>query len=479
MFLKQILILLFSLSAWAVFAQQKQEQIIVFLQEKSTDVEEDFKENILPSLEKYAADEHIEIIVKKVEEGIPKEVFFTPAVVFQNKLGRSFYTGRLNQVSKVKNFIRTSRLIPQKGKGIPKKNILIWQNERMKIAAPIKITELNGDLPEDFDMKEFLGNANAAAQKGTDNFKLVSSTTLNRMDRSFYMDMYPHRGKDNQLYITLALFSQFHCVEPIYTNEDNPIKGSYDDYKALFHLATAQLEKEIIKRMISPERGDGFDIISQKISVKPWSSLGVGLPTGNRKNVPIAYNIPQERPRRLSDKKNWQFLGKVDEDTPIIQFSFQAPLDFYTGEVDIMEGQLQLEDSFDITSGKGEFRIPVEKLTMGDPDLDAAIHYLILKAEKYPEAVFNINKIISQSKGMMMNQVTPFTMEGNLELRGIKQPALVKGQVEPIFKEGKELLRFFATLSINIREGYEIEKGPDGPKEERETMVFYLNFLLD
>ena len=132
----------------------QQQQLIVFYQE----TDQHFLENTLPKVQAYAAEKGIELERRGVGEGLPAKITATPAIIYQNAKGRSIYASRYMEFSTIENFIRTSRVVPQRKADIQLKKVFVWENGRTQIAAPLKITEIQGKLPTGFNEAEWKNN---------------------------------------------------------------------------------------------------------------------------------------------------------------------------------------------------------------------------------------------------------------------------------------------------------------------------------
>lgn len=89
------------------------EMLIIVLQDTGNPVEDHFKQSLLPGIRTVASDLGVELDVLTGNAALPEEVGITPLVVYQNHRGRSIYQGRTTTLDRIKNFIRTSRRIPQ------------------------------------------------------------------------------------------------------------------------------------------------------------------------------------------------------------------------------------------------------------------------------------------------------------------------------------------------------------------------------
>ena len=104
-------------------------QLIVFTQQKDHPVMKHFDAEWLPKIKEIAASQDIELLMKDVSKGAPEMITFTPAIVYQNHLGRSLYIGRYTLLDKIKTFIRTVQRMPQQEVDNEKHDVLVWENE--------------------------------------------------------------------------------------------------------------------------------------------------------------------------------------------------------------------------------------------------------------------------------------------------------------------------------------------------------------
>ena len=161
-------------------------QLIVFVQQ---DRDTFFVNNYLNEVIEIAKETNCEFILRNAAQGVPRDITTTPAIVFQNHLGRSLYAARYAELNTIRNFIRTARVVPQKKGFLPKENILFYKEGRANIATPIKITKLSGEVSKDFDQDLFKSKAIEAISK---QFRVTEQMDLMRSDRQFYMDFHPY-----------------------------------------------------------------------------------------------------------------------------------------------------------------------------------------------------------------------------------------------------------------------------------------------
>lgn len=450
----------------SVFFQK--EQLIVFIQDSDSKVGSTFNKEILPQIESLSKEQGVEYILEAIGADAPKEVTYTPFVAFRDNRGVSYFSGRWNQISKIKNFIRSTRVLHQMKESNIKDEILVWETGRMNVIAPLKVTELKGKLPKKFDAEFFQKEALASIEEGSSNFNIQSGIDATLSTRSFYWAMYPYRDESGRYNITGEIYSQYNCVDPIYTHFENPVVNK--DCKKAFKEMTSILEVETLRQMNNPEKGDGFDVVSNDVKEVSWNKFG-NIEAKNEGEEEVDWS-------KFKLKKEWKVKGVFAENVPLIYFKFMQPLDGYTGEVKELNGELSLLNDTSIKGAKGEFRIPIKAITMGDPGLDDAIHSFILDGEKYPEASFVFEKMEWISGDLEGGSQSEFTTNGIMEMKGKSTRVLAKGLIKPYLMNEQSLLNVNLKFSIDKSE-FGVESGPDGPDEIKEEMEFYMNFLME
>jgi len=451
----------------APFYNYQKEQLIIFIQSSDSDISSNFQKEILPQIESLANEEGVEYILQEVDTNAPKEVTYTPFIAFRDVRGVSYFSGRWNQVSKVKNFIRSTRVIHQQKEVNLKEDILALKEGRMNLVAPLKVTELKGKMPKKYTQESFKQEALSAIELGSSKFNRISNIDATLSTRSFYWAIYPYRDDSGKYHITGEIYSQYNCVDPVYTHFETPVVNK--DCKKAFQEMARILEIETFRQVKNPENGDGFDIVNN-IEEVSWESFGA------------INNYEEGKPEidwsTFQSKKEWKVKGAFADNVPLLYFKFIQPLDGYTGEVTELEGELSLENPNSINKAKGDFSIPITAITMGDKGLDKAIHTSILNGEKYPEATFNFDEIKLVSGNLKGEDPSNFTTTGFMELKG-KQIAIdAKGMIKPYIRDNRSYLNVNLKFGIDKSE-FGVEKGPDGPDEIKEQMEFYMNFLME
>ncbi len=444
--------------------KENKSQLIVFYQ---TDNQRFIKET-LPKIKQYCTDKNIVLLEKNATEGLPLELTSTPALIFQNEKGRSIYAARYAEFSTIENFIRTSRAFPQQLSLNSKKDVLTYQNGRMKTSTVLKITPISGTVPSNFDAIAFLKKANKAIDNSMQLFDYQEKTDLQKTDRIYYLDFHPFVDKSGKLFLSYEMYSQFSCTIPVFSKIKIPLEGTLDNAETLFAQIGKTFENEIVSQLKNATNGDAYEAISDKTPIVSWQNLGLEIPNNSEMNT-VSTDFSS---KKLAQQ--WIFKGAIDKETPMMAFHFQEPLDRYAGEVKQIKGSMQLNDNQELT--KGFFEVSTSSLTMGIADFDHKIHEKYIKVGRFPKATFSFDK---QQIPLTFGKTTDVNLVGEFTLMGKKIPLTMTTQLTPsIGSKGEQLLIAQATFSINITDDFGI-KGPDGPDPAKKTMNFFLNFYLE
>ncbi len=453
----------------AAQANQEAEQLIVFVQPGASSVDDAFKEFNLPLIKRLATEMNLAIHVVDAAKGAPPEVDLTPLIVYQNHRGRSIYQGRTTTPDRIRNFIRTSRFVPQGDAFNQRQNIPIWQIGRTRLWAPLKVSGVTGISPANYDKQAFIDEALEDIKKGLEKFKIQQIAKLGRADRGFYMDFYPWLSQDQTLYLSLALFSQFHCKAPIFKYK---ITGNWDKRQGLFQQAALIMEDAVRQHITDAKSGDSFDPVKRDVPEVSWEKLGFKLPpTPKTSGAPAAANIKLPL--------DWILVNSGPADPPMIQFRFPAPLDNYSGEVTVGRGELTLSKDFHLDGATGLIEIDtLSSITMGDPILDEAIRgSVMLYAKKFPTSKFIVETIYAEGQPIAFGRLTPAGIKGIFTLKGKSFPMSSTAEFEPIIDEyGQVRLLIRGAFKIDLRV-FNIA-GADGPEPAKHTLLFDVNFKL-
>jgi polyisoprenoid-binding protein YceI len=475
--MKKLFALLLFIVLTTKMTAETDEQIIVFTQ--ATD--KVFIEKTYPQLRAYCLERGITILERQItdsssgtHEGSPSDITTTPAVIFQNPKGRSIYSARYVSFSTVVNFIRNCRFFPAEMSATDcKSNVLFLKNGRSTIISPLKITDLSGILDKNFDQNSFKNAATTAILRGCSQesnaakkFQMSAQPICKiKTDRAFYMDFHPYRNTDGTYFLTVELYSQYSCIDPIYTNKGDAFAGK--DIMPLFEKAAQTLGNEVFNAINNSQIGDAVSFISDKIAVKTWGELNLNLPKETAKKVVVNSNV--EIP------KNWNYAGALDKETPVLQFRFAPPLNRYVGEVKTMRGSLKMSDLKTIK--EAYFEATMNSLTMGDEDFDHKVLEKYIKVQNYPDAKFSF-KNVTLPKNLKVGEVIELPIKGNFTFMKKEKELTVNAKFTPVLDDnGKPQMEISVQFGLNITDGYGIQ-GPDGPEDARKNLAFFMNFRL-
>ncbi len=351
-------------------------------------------------------------------------------------------------------------------------DIAIWQKGRTRIWAPIKIASVTGFLPTDYNSRRFVSDAQSYIKRGLKLFKISDTTLIRPSDRGFYLDFYPWLSQDGTLFLSLSLFSQFHCKKSVFEKKKMPLTGPYKKRKKLFIQAASIMEKAVFNQMKNEENGDGFDIVSQDVPVVTWGNLGFPLPKSPEKKINImAINaaLPQ----------HWRLKLPTPDDPPLLQFQFPSPLDQYRGEAKHVNCEIHFTPDLIPENAKGNMTVHMDSVTMGESDLDATLQTsLFFSTKKYPVSQFTVTGVQGDSQPLSYGHLSMATVSGTFLLKGKNIPLTAAIEIEPVIDDsGKSLLLLNATFQIDLKT-FNIQEA-DGPEPQRHTVVVDLNLSLE
>ena len=427
----------------------------------------------IKNLESLAKEADVQLkIIDIQQQGAPKEITYTPTLVFQNYLGRSFYYGRYTNKSRLHNFMRISRLAHQQDAENIKNDLLSWQDGRSTVIAPLKITALKGAPPTDFDPDEFMLMAKKAIQDGMSNFKLKEKMPITRTTRSFYCNFYPYLDNGGRLTISAEIFSQYNCIQPIFQKyNDGLVKGKWEDRAALFAKAGEMMEAEMVNQIKNSTNGDAFQFIPQTIQIKDWDELQLSLPF-----KPLAESDTQIQAIELP--KKWKVAPHKSTKEPIAIFSFPSPLDGYAGEIKALSGTLEIAENNSLQNTIGDFEVNISDITMGAEDFDAAVQNKMLKKALFPSSTFHFDQITDDVQPLKIGRVTTFEVTGTFTLLGISKKVDVVANIEPVFVAEELQLQVNASFQIPLKKQFGVD-GPDGPSPAKDILQFYMKFFME
>ena len=445
-------------------------RLVVFVDPGRSPLQAAFAEKHLPALAAAAQELGVTVTRYDVRNGAPAEVGITPLLVFINHRGRSVYQGRFTTPDRVKTFVRAARRSPQDETPLEIERTPVWQTGRTRIAGPIKIAPLTGSRPADHDDAAFVTQMRAALERGFEKFKTVDKVTLGRTDRRFYMDFNPWLASDGTLFLSVAMFSQFHCEIPVFSNEKVKVVGPWNDRRRLFADAARQLEAAVVEQMANAANGDGFDPVPTSVAVKPWNAIGLALPS--RPAAAVAKLTIGEL------AQSWQVIEQRPTEDPPVLFRFASPLDSYAGEGRTLRGVVRLADGLGLRDAAGEFELDSRSITMGVRDLDEVLQSgLFLKTEKFPAVRFQF-RAFEADRDRLGLEPAAGVLHGELTLRDKTVLLDARASLEPVAAPaGGVQLRLLAGFTLDIAP-FGIPT-PDGPAPAKFTMEFDVDTLLE
>ncbi len=459
-------------------ADARSGQLIVFVQPEKSTVAKIFEQQHLPDIQKIASQMNIPVRVVDASHGSPSEITITPLLVYQNELGRSIYQGRFTTTDRIRNFLRTASMVPQGDESLTRTHIPIWRTGRTTIASPIKIAPVTGSTPTNYVHEQFTSEMIRAIQKGFKHYQFTDSVSLERSDRMFYMDFNPWLSPDGTLYLSVTLFSQFHCKEHVFVQSGEQIHGPWRKRSTLFAQAAAVLDQAVIENIASATNGDGFDLIAENNPAVSWASLGLEIKKG-------ANDASRSRTMNSLQMKNYQLPRHwVMEEAqlgspPRLQFTFPAPLDIYSGEATKIIGQLELQNATNLSTARGLFEVNPRSVTMGDPDLDHTLYddADYLHVAKYASSKFTLESIDVEPGLFRYGELLQGTMHGQFEMKGVKTPLSVRTEFEPVLSEqGQPRLLMRGSFEIRLQP-FNIAQ-PDGPTPANDTLLFHFRWSM-
>ncbi len=460
-------ILMLALFGSRVVASPVAESLIVFVQPGIDPVAPTFR----TELNAVAAERGLTIeFIDVSQRGAPAEITITPTIVYQNYRGRSIYQGRTTSVDRIRNFIRTSRYVVQGIEPNTRSEIPIRQIGRTRVWSPVKIAPVTGATPTGYDHAVFERKMRRAMARGFDAFTFNRSARLGRTDRGFYMDFYPWLSEDGTLFLSLSLFSQFHCKNPVFERKDDSLTGPWRKRKHLFRKAAEIMEAAVDETINGIGEGDGFAPVPFTVSVVNWEDLGLVLP-------PAPSRDDSATVADIAIPTSW-VLDDAPSEAPMVQFRFPAPLSQYGGEFTGGTATFSWDPSLGIDSATGRFEIDPASVRTGESDLDSALRGgVFLDTKTYPRSSFQVDAVQGGGQDVVFGALLPVSAKGAFYLKG-KEIALEPSmEIEAVIgDDGQPRLIIRGAFSINL-DVFGIE-GAEGPAPARHTVILDYNFTM-
>lgn len=465
---KYITFLLLLLSFSTIAQQKIDEELVIFVQKSS---DSPFTLDNIQTLKNKMKEQAIAVQIIDVDEvGAPKEVGFTPFIVYRNHLGRKIFKGRYTSHKRLLNFIRTVRRLPAEDINYEEQEVLVWKQDRANLLIKLKITTPNGEVPANFDATAFKKQYIKGLQKGFQGAKYYKKHAVSNADELIYCNFYPYIASDGKIYISSEIYSHYHCHSPIYQQYDSPAVAS--SMPKAFALAAANSFAEIKDQLVHSQLGDAMNFVTKTSKSTSWDALHLepmAAPKQGAQTLTKAVEFPQ----------TWSLSGPVDQSTPILMFNFPAPLRQYGGELTKAKGTISLKTAASMENATGSFEVDVRSLEMGEASLNNAVKESILLIDEYPTAQLIFNKIQSKDFKLALGRITQTQIEAQLTLLNQTSLVAATAQFEPFLNDQGDLVLFVSTqFSINDLKGaYKID-GPDGPSDAKNKMLFNASFIM-
>ncbi len=430
-------------------------------------------EEELEDIEGLAKEMSIQFIIHNSADGIPTGVTTLPSLYFQNRKGRSKYYGRYSNIPRLKNFIRTSKLAHQKNEAHEKKHLFVWKEGRADVSAPLKLTELTGSVPPDFDQAAFEEMAKKALADGMQFFKLEDTHLTTKNTRSFYFNIYPYLSESNELSLSTEVFSQYNCVKPVFTQDIPIAQSKWAEKEVAFKQAGKFVEEEILRQIKYSEAGDAFQPVSNKVKEISWEGMGLG------DALDMDEQVERKVVKEFEFARSWKVEQRENKEEPIIIYHFLSPVDNYAGEVKELAGVMELSKNGSMEGATGKFVVDIGDVTMGSDDFDKEVHYKMLNRKSFPEASFEFVRVNGVKDELKLGVSQKMEVEGVFTMMGIPIPIVVDTEIEPFMaKNDVPKLQVNCTFQLPLFEKFNVE-GPDGPSPAKDVLQFYMQFNLE
>jgi hypothetical protein len=456
------------LLSFSTIAQQKiEEELIIFVQ-KTTD--SPFTLENIKALETYMLEHNITTKIIDIDKtGAPKEVGYTPFIVYRNHIGQKMFKGRYTSHKRLLNFIRTVRRLPIEEVDYKEENVFVWEQERSNLILKLKITDPQGVLPENFDTNKFNKKYLEGLKEGFAPANYQKTIAVNNSDELIYCSFYPYFAEDGKVYISSEIHSHYDCHTAIYQQFDVPVVGT--SVSEAFNLTAKNSLAEIQRQVVESTLGDAMNY-TKNTNIITWEDLKLKVLKAPEKSTQTDFAV-------VEFPKEWTIAGPLDESTPIISFNFPPPLRHYGGELKAATGNLTLNKSQNLEAATGKFVVDVASIEMGESELTQAVTESMLYVNKYPTATLVFKKITGDNLKLALGSITTAIVEADLTLLDKTAPISATAQFEPFLDEnGAFRVHIYAQFSVNDLKGNYTVAGPDGPAEANNKMLFRLSLLM-
>lgn len=443
-------------------------QLIVYVPAQESDFYQSLQATAFPIWEQLAEEAGVDIrLIDAQTEGAPAEIKQFPTLVFQHETGRNFYYGRYLDEGRIATWLRTGKRRTSDLQTDVKADLFTATSGRLTEAAIIKITEVSGSQPDEYDPEIFREKVMNQLDKGMKTLSRVDSISLLQTDRKVFFDLYPYRTSSGDWYISLAIFSPFDCIHPVFETTESPLAGTFEE---AFSKAAVVLERAWASWKNTDVAGDAYRPIDESNSITSWQELGLGLSDSVRSqpgSIP-ASPIGWE-PGRYQ-------LSHETREKPEIVFQFMSPLDGYAGALDSIKGGIEWPSPPQLKGVTGSFEVPVRAVNMGNEGLNLKVWEKYLKEKRHPKLRLRLPPF-SETREVSDSEPLRVSIPGSMTILGKDHPVTIKAEFSPVIAPSqRKALRVDLEFGLDISD-WKIE-GPDGPDPANHMMQFYGTMFL-
>lgn len=448
--------LLFMLLTSALSVGQTEKLLIFISDTTHSYADREFVKSYLPSLREYAMTDEVEVVIRPAAQGVLPSTTCTPAIYFYTGRELKYYNGRYKELNRIQNFIRSSRSIPLSEATDTISHCYTLRDGKMHYTMPIKVSPVTG---KGKNLGMVRGSLDRLFQKDFSGASYQSQATHPYFGRKYYFDFHPYvNGK--YVYISVEVYSEFHCKEPIYSSP-SPLVAKADEVVNLVLSAKRAALHAMFQNIDHGQYGDAHQVIPTDHPSLSLESLDIQVgSTQNTNQAPFPDQLPD----------HWVFEKALNPKTPIIQFGI--PNTIYIGEINELSADLRL------STMQGFATALQRTLFMGDQGLEESVRERIL-TDQFPSSTLRLNQVIKEPNTPINRyQTYEYLLQGELSFVGKTIDEEVLLRLTP-FVDQDNVLKLYcnAEFKLLLQRQFGIESGV-GDGVEEDTVEFYLNFVM-
>ncbi|MEM9260023.1 MAG: YceI family protein, partial [Bacteroidota bacterium] len=261
---------------------------------------------------------------------------------------------------------------------------------------------------------------------------------------------------------TYAIFSQFNCHTPVFNSFGAPTLSTATG-EGLQQLA--QEIAEDLEKVLNPAAGYVPAAIPGTHKERSWEALGWSVDP-----AVLAAQEVEKVATPVAISGNYQ-VRLTKQDVPGLFFSFPAPLDRYSGEIQALTANFRFSPQGQGVSG--EVSLPVAAISTGSGSLDTYVLGDILRQRKYPTASLTFTEVDCPSP-WQVGVAQQLEIPAELSVRGKTFPIIVQATFTP---NAAGQLAIEATFRLDFKKVFNND-GPDGPADKRRQLDFQAKLLV-